>query len=193
MPNQQEIPPARGDEAELFRSYNPELVRRVASRVHTRDAHTVEDACSFAWTMFLQEQPDRQRNWRGWLTRTAERQAWFLERHGGTSRRSVRVASTEVHEERAHDSAQRRNPIDTWVDLNDAMSVIRELPETLQRVAMMRALGLMPKDIGHLTGDSETRINRLVVKSNDHIWSIKAQRETPSRAGRSPRADRLRQ
>src|SRR4051794_5521242 len=175
MPNQREIPPTRGDEAELFRSYNAELVRRVAGRVRTRDAHTVEDACSFAWTMFMQEQPDRQRNWRAWLTRTAERRAWLIERQAGLSARSVRAAPTGMRDERTIDVTQPGNPIDTWVDLDDAMSVIRELPETLQRVAMMRALGLMPADIRQLTGDSETRINRLVVKSNDHIWSIKTQ------------------
>ena len=70
--------PARGDEAELFREYNDELVRLGGCNVrcHTRDV--IEDACSFARAEFLRHQPSRERNWRGWLYRTAQRQAWLL-------------------------------------------------------------------------------------------------------------------
>lgn len=40
--------PPQGDEAELFASYNDELMRRVRAVVRTSDA-IVEDACSIAW------------------------------------------------------------------------------------------------------------------------------------------------
>src|SRR3954447_25244838 len=73
-------PAARGDEAELFRSYNDELLRTVAANVHHTSPQVIEDACAFAWAQFLQEQPDRDRNWQGWLFRTAQRQAWALNR-----------------------------------------------------------------------------------------------------------------
>src|ERR1700754_1164834 len=72
--------PARGDEAELFRECNDELVRLVAGNVGCRTRDVIEDACSFAWAEFLRYQPSRERNWRGWLYRTAQRQAWLLAR-----------------------------------------------------------------------------------------------------------------
>src|ERR1700752_907019 len=73
-------PGARGDEAELLRAFNAELVRTVAGAVRETTPHTIEDACAYAWAQFMERQPDRELNWRGWLFRTAQRQAWLLER-----------------------------------------------------------------------------------------------------------------
>src|SRR4051812_16716432 len=70
----------RGDEADLFRSHNPRLMHDVAHSVHVAAPAVVEDACSFAWAQFLQHQPERDRNWQGWLFRTAQREAWRLDR-----------------------------------------------------------------------------------------------------------------
>jgi hypothetical protein len=71
---------ARGDEVELFRDHNDLLVRTVAGAVFDSTPEVIEDACAYAWAQFMEYQPDRERNWRGWLFRTAERQAWKLER-----------------------------------------------------------------------------------------------------------------
>jgi hypothetical protein len=69
--------PQRGDEAQLFRAYNDQLVRKVAAAV--RASHdVVEDACAFAWAQFLVHQPDRDQEWQGSLFRTAQREAWAL-------------------------------------------------------------------------------------------------------------------
>ena len=46
------FPPARGDEAELFRTFNPELQRRVAGLVRVSSPHVIEDACAFAWAQW---------------------------------------------------------------------------------------------------------------------------------------------
>ena len=70
--------PQQGDEAELFELYNHELVRRVSGVVRT-SPEDVEDACSIAWAHFLRYQPDRAREWRAWLFRTAQREAWILD------------------------------------------------------------------------------------------------------------------
>jgi DNA-directed RNA polymerase specialized sigma24 family protein len=76
-----EYKPQQGDEAELFAAYNHELVRRVAWAVST-SRENVEDATAFAWAQFLRYQPDRSRDWRAWLFRTAQRAAWALDREG---------------------------------------------------------------------------------------------------------------
>ena len=62
------FPPAQGDEAELFRTFNRDLQRRVSSRVRVSSPQVVEDACSFAWAQFMQHQPDRGHSWRSWLS-----------------------------------------------------------------------------------------------------------------------------
>src|SRR4051794_37482455 len=73
-------PAARGDEAELFEAYSHELIRAVAGAVIKTTPQVIEDACAFAWAQFIEHQPDRDRNWRGWLFRTAQREAWRLQR-----------------------------------------------------------------------------------------------------------------
>jgi hypothetical protein len=67
----------RGDEPELFLEFNHELIRKVRSAVRA-DPADIEDACSFAWVQFFRYQPYRDREWRGWLFRTAQREAWRL-------------------------------------------------------------------------------------------------------------------
>jgi hypothetical protein len=58
-----ELPPLRGDEDELIRSYTPVLERRLAWAVNTSAANP-EDAIAFAWMVFLRRQPDRDGAWR---------------------------------------------------------------------------------------------------------------------------------
>jgi hypothetical protein len=80
MADRDSRPPAHGDEAELFRAFNHELVQSVARSVRTSSPQVVEDACGFAWAKFIENQPDRNRNWKGWLFRVAQYESWRLER-----------------------------------------------------------------------------------------------------------------
>jgi DNA-directed RNA polymerase specialized sigma24 family protein len=106
-------PPAHGDEAQLYRDFNDDLMRSIARSVkHTRP-DTVEDACSFAWAKFLQCQPSREDNWRGWLFRTAQYQAWAIERK--TLDRDERPVLSLNDDIVAADA----RPIDEQVDLRD--------------------------------------------------------------------------
>ena len=73
----QASPSLLGDEADLFRDYHPRLVRIVQRRTNA-PREIIDDACAYAWQQFLQHQPDRERNWQGWLVTTAEREAWRL-------------------------------------------------------------------------------------------------------------------
>src|SRR5919202_3848100 len=95
MADQHRYPPARGDEAELFRDYNDELMRTVARTVGWSTPQVIEDACSFAWMKFMQCQPDRRMNWRGWMFRTAQRKAWELE----AEQREIRSLDEDAHEQ----------------------------------------------------------------------------------------------
>src|SRR4051794_16983187 len=66
----------RGDEADLYRSYEVALRAAVRHHVNTSDA-VVEDACSFAWLQLMRHQPNRDTVF-AWLRTVAIREAWRL-------------------------------------------------------------------------------------------------------------------
>jgi RNA polymerase sigma factor (sigma-70 family) len=183
----QRVPSARGDEAELFREYNDELLRIVA-RVVDSGPEVIEDACAFAWTQFIEYQPDRDGNWKGWLFRTAQRQAWLLE----AQRRDdlfQRWSADQVVSGLA-DPIPLEVRVEVAEEMRDAVSIMARLPADLQRIAMLRALGFRHQDIGQLTGYSRSRVNHLVVTANREIAEILAERAY-EREGVAPRAQRL--
>jgi hypothetical protein len=57
-----------GDEADLFREFNPRLVNILRGKTNHRRRVRVRMAAV----------PDRERAWRGWLVTTAEREVWRL-------------------------------------------------------------------------------------------------------------------
>jgi DNA-directed RNA polymerase specialized sigma24 family protein len=119
MADQHADPRARGDEAELFRAYNDQLMRAVAQATFATSPQIVEDACSFASTKFMENQPERDRNWRGWLFRVAQHEVWVLDR---AAREHVPVRSGTPSGEpfRGVEPAAPNDPFDTWIELDDA-------------------------------------------------------------------------
>src|SRR5262245_42390293 len=97
MADSHRFPPARGDEAELFRDFNDRLMRAVARSAHCTTPHTIEDACAFAWTEFLRKQPDRS-SCHGWLVVVAKREAWRIERERFDSERQVSHPIDEIEQ-----------------------------------------------------------------------------------------------
>src|SRR4051794_9747592 len=150
--------PAQGDEAELFRTFNERLMHTVARRVDHTSAEVIEDACSFAWAAFLEHQPSRERNWQGWMMRTAERKAWELERQARDNGSDFPVDERLI-------ASEARSPVDEIEirqDVREALTIVSMLSPRLQRIALLRALGLRYREIGELTGDSKTRVAALV-------------------------------
>src|SRR5215203_1503942 len=129
MAEPREAPPARGDEAELFRAYNNDLMRALARSIHTTSPQTIEDASSFAWAKFMECQPDRDRNWQGWLFRVGQRRAWELE--------ELRL-TTDTFVAGTYDAPSPIDEIEILHDVDDALSIVRQLPPRLQRIAMLR-------------------------------------------------------
>jgi DNA-directed RNA polymerase specialized sigma24 family protein len=179
-------PPAQGDEADLFRSFNDQLMRTVARRVDYTSPEVIEDACSFAWAAFLEHQPSRERSWQAWMVRTAERKAWELERQARDNGSDLPLDEGRVEED-------ERSPIEQVEirhDVREALTVLSKLSPRLQRIALMRALGLKHREIGVLTGDSTGRVRALLGQANERIYDVLAVRAHESDQG-SPRADRL--
>src|SRR3954452_5192927 len=150
MADQDPRPPARGDEAELFEAYNHELISAVGSAVRRTTPQVIEDACAFAWAQFMEHQPDRDRNWRGWLFRTAQRGAWRVQAEIGES-----IPIRDVEDEPGGDWVPV-DPHDQYAirdGVEDALSVLERLSPRLQQIAMLRALGLRHAEISEITGD----------------------------------------
>ncbi len=184
------LPRTRGDEGELYREFNPTLMRLLASRLYGPSSETVEDACSFAWAQFLQHQPDRDRGWRSWLIQTAQRQAWLIE-HEARSQTPDALIENQADDGRIVPlSLEEQQEIRD--DVAEALSIISDLPVRLQRIALLRALGVRHTEIGQLTGDSPTRVAALVEKANARIYEILAERGHVG-ASESPRALRLKE
>lgn len=174
-------PRPRGDEAQLFRDFNDELMRTVARSTVASSPQTIEDACAFAWTKFIEQQPDRGRNWQGWLFRTAQREVWALERQHAAD---WTVRATDI-------PLAGDDVTDLRDEVEDALSVLRQLPERLQRIVLLRALGFQYREIGEITGDSQARVHVLVKRANSRVFSILEARDARLPQA-STRAARLR-
>ena len=185
MADQDPRPPARGDEAELFRAYNHELARSVAGSVSTSTPQVIEDACAFAWAQFMERQPDRDRNWRGWLFRVAQRESWRLERERGDA-----IPTRDVFEKGTWTPVDPHDRYALQDGVEDAFSVLERLPLRLQRIAMLRALGLRHTEISEITGDSPLRVGQLISRANFEIHEVLTERARTVEHV-SPRAERL--
>jgi RNA polymerase sigma factor (sigma-70 family) len=180
--------PQQGDEADLFRSYNDVLMRRVRSAVRT-SPETVEDACAIAWAQFIRYQPDRNRAWRAWLFTTAERAAWVLD----AQRREMDSINAEPGDlASAPEPADRHDQFAERDDLEAAIDVLEQLPPRLRRIAFLKATGHRYEDIGEITGDSRTRVSQLVRRANDHIQAALEELDVAVKEP-PPRAKRLRE
>jgi DNA-directed RNA polymerase specialized sigma24 family protein len=189
MVDHERRPPSRGDEAALFRAYNDELMRTVAGSVHDSSPQVIEDACAFAWAKFLECQPDRDRNWQGWLFRTAQRQAWRLAREV-VEHVPLRTSERELGDGRVT-AVDLRDRYELRDSLEDALSILAELPPRLRRIALLRALGLRQTEIGEITGDSSTRVQQLISRANFEIYEVLDERAHATDGASSPRAARL--
>lgn len=168
-------PEPRGDEAALFREFNDELLRLIRRSVRTTPEIT-EDACAFAWAQFLRYQPDRERNWRGWLFRVAQYEAWSLDR---AERSTVHLRASERDEAEfsAPEPADPRDVLRIREELAEVVDVVGRLPPRLQRLVLLHAAGHRYADITELTGDSYTRVNALLARARERIRNERAKLE----------------
>jgi DNA-directed RNA polymerase specialized sigma24 family protein len=188
MPDSDAFPPAHGDEADLFRELNDELMCSTSTAPSSIRRHRTEDACAHAWMQFLRHRPSRESNWRGWLFRVARREAWRIERKGRDHAGQNLHPLDEI--EGAKDSIGAIDEIEIRNDVREALTIISNLRPRLQRVALLRALGHSHAQVGELTGDSPTRVHQLVAMANCEVDEIRAER-AHSRRDFPPRAERL--
>jgi RNA polymerase sigma factor (sigma-70 family) len=183
-----EYKPQQGDEAELFELYNDQLMRRVGRVVRT-SPEIVEDACSIAWAQFLRYQPDRKREWRAWLFRTAQREAWILD---GKRRETRPFEDDSTDGAWIPEPPDQRDAFTERDELEAAVDVLAQLPMRLRRIAFLRATGHRYSEIQEITGDSRTRVSQLVRQANHRVGEALQELEA-AEGGMPPRAERLRE
>ena len=83
----------------------------------------LDDAGSFAWIQFFRYQPDRDRGWKGWLYRTAQREAWRLNAEHG--RKDLRI----VPDADAFASGVTREPCDPRDRLEERLEFLAAMEE----------------------------------------------------------------
>jgi RNA polymerase sigma factor (sigma-70 family) len=185
--------PLLGDEAELFREFNPQLVPIVRHQTaSSRDI--VEDACAFAWQQFVQHQPDRNRNWRAWLVTTAEREVWRLHREEA-KHLSLSDGAGEDGGAATWDVADGRDDAAIRLRLREALQAFGRLPERRREIKALQITGFTYEEIAEMRGLTYTRVNRLLVEAHaalrDEQGRVEATRiEGPRRAVRLAELER---
>jgi RNA polymerase sigma factor (sigma-70 family) len=182
----------RGDEDELFRSFNDELMRSVRGAVRTSAAN-IEDACAIAWSQFLRYQPDRDGNWRGWLFTVARHEAVNLavgdrqHRHFTSAEEAGTDGSPEPVDPRPEPQLLR-------MELIEALELLGRVPERRREAARLRVIGLSYAEVAAALGISYTRVNALLAEARRYMYAdVAGARAEVSRHPRVARLHRLEQ
>jgi RNA polymerase sigma factor (sigma-70 family) len=152
--------PLQGDEDALFEALAQDLVHIVRRLVNT-DPATIEDACQFAWLQLLRCQPSRE-TVRAWLITVARNEAIRLDR----IRR--RCDALSVGKREPGTRFEPAAPTDAYtlaIDLDEALTVLASLPERKRDLYALKVLGFSYEEIGRITGDSYSTVNRQLVRA----------------------------
>jgi hypothetical protein len=185
-------PPIRflGDEPELYLEFNHELVKTLSAHVRA-SREDIDDAASFAWIQFFRYQPDRDREWKGWLYRTAQREAWRLNAEHGRANLRI-VADRESREQRAtREPLDPRDRLEERLEFLAAMEEVRRLPRNLRAVALRGAHFDRHRDVAEALWVSTARVTHLLPHVGVYLQERMQRRAELERPVASPRATRL--
>jgi DNA-directed RNA polymerase specialized sigma24 family protein len=153
----------RGDETELFRTYNGQLLRIVRSLVVAPEA-VIEDACSTAWEQFIRHQPARGPALLGWLRTVAVREVWKLSTIQQRQPSLEDVVDPESMGGSRGETWQAVIPggaaTEPCVEAKEALVVLAELPDRQRRFLTLVVGGYAYAEIMRVTGASYTSVNK---------------------------------
>ena len=182
----QRRPRLRGDEADLFREFNPSLVRFLLRRSDA-PRELIDDASAFAWQQFVEHQPDRDRNWRGWLMTTAERELW---RQYGFESRHLSLHADDATGRLDWDVPDERDHVAVRLRLREALRAFARLPDSRREIKALQVAGFSYDEIAEMRGLTWTRVNHLLAEANKALREEQGRVAKPPFQG-SPRAARL--
>jgi RNA polymerase sigma factor (sigma-70 family) len=158
----------QGDEAELYRTLSPRVLRTVRRQVQT-SVENVEDACHFAWAAFLRHTDHiAHEKTLSWITTTAIHEAYKL------INKQQRVASLEQALHAGIEPADRTTtarPVER-AELVEQLHLVRRLPDRQRRIVLLQAAGLTHAEIAHATGDTERTIQRQLQRARHTLNSL---------------------
>jgi predicted DNA-binding protein (UPF0251 family) len=132
-------------------------------------------------------QPDRDRNWRGWLFRTAQREAWRL---NALDRRERECVDFSGKVQEAPDPADHH---EQRLEFQAALEELRKLPPRLQQVVLVNSQVYKQADVAEIHGVSRPRVAQLLVEAALKVAALNEERRAAERPVAVPRAARLRE
>lgn len=159
--------------AGLYAAHAGQL-RDVVTKRGSRNSQIVQDACAHAWAQLVAAehvslQPPR---WRAlsWLTTTAIREAWRLERD---SRRVCATGSTAMDTLRPREDAG----VDELVLARLRLDLVRQLPERPRRFLLRLALGYSYREIAEAEHASYTTTSKQIARAKRLLRELEARGE----------------
>lgn len=165
----------RGDESELYRELAPVLARRVHRLMRTGDEQLVGEACSRAWEIFIARQAAGTEVTRdsvlAWLTVVSKHEAYRIAR----SRHEQFDTATGLAGGRQVADIDR---IGLWLEVDDALATVRELPPRMRELLGDRVRGLSYEEIAASRAHAHTSVNRSLARTRAQLAQIRAARDS---------------
>ena len=179
----------RGDEPELYLAYNHVLNGLIRRDVGAAP-EDVEDACQFAWIQFFRYPPDRDRNWRSWLYRTAQREASRLT--------AIRVRRSESTPTPAAAVPPKSPPTHATGSTSGSSSYPRcrklsSLSIRMQQTVIVRSQVRKQIEVAKILGVTTARVSYLLRRASETLDEMATRRAERERPVASRRAARLRE
>jgi hypothetical protein len=165
QPPTETTPPARGDEADLYRRHHRHLHRAVAHAVNA-PRELIEDACQTAWAILLRTQPDRHTIF-AWLRVVAIHEAYRL---STIERRTTRLASRRADHRDGEDLIADPHTLDVALGALEALRTMAALPGRQRDDLTLKIAGYTYNEIRILTGGRTfTNVSKSLVKARARI------------------------
>jgi DNA-directed RNA polymerase specialized sigma24 family protein len=165
QPPTETAPPARGDEAELYRRHHGHLHRAVAHAVNA-PRELIDDACQTAWAILLRTQPDRHAIF-AWLRTVAIHEAYRL---SAIERRETRLAKLSADGREGEEVIADPHTVDDALEALDALRALAGLPERQRIDLTLKVAGYTYEEIRILTGGRTfTNVSKSLVKARARI------------------------
>jgi len=136
---------------------------------------------------FFRYQPDRDRNWKGWLVTVAKREAWRLNALELREREAVRGEDLPMDPVDPRDQHPR-----CWSFGRRSTSSKKLLP-LLQEVVVIHSQANRHQDVADLVGLSRQRVAFLLIRAAQRVAQLNEERLEDERPVASPRAARRRE
>jgi DNA-directed RNA polymerase specialized sigma24 family protein len=147
----------------MYAQHDAEL-HRIVHRRGSQNPDVVDDACQHAWTQLVAAEhidlsPPR---WRAlaWLTTTAVRRAWLLNR---TARRTVATDTDTI--EALHDHDRPAAGVDELAAQHLRLELVEQIPERPRRFLLRLALGYSYDEIATAEGASHRTTSKQIARA----------------------------